>query len=350
MFQCNDSVPKTFMVDTTLQGLAGQSYTYFSNDKTGPPTPEMLHRAAMKGDAELLKRVLDAGISVDCRDTEGTSALILACRYNQYDCAKLLLEYGANPSAQRKDGSSALCYAAYGGYLPMVKLLIQLGADVQACGLDGASPFLLACQCNYLDVAQELIANNPEYEKEMIESTTPMYVAAQNGHASIIQFLISRGADINKQRRIPPKTPDSPPATNGTTPLFVACQYGHTGLVKKMVEWGADVNLNRDDGCSPLLKASHKGFTNIVKFLLSKGAFSGLLTNGEAPLHAAAYYGHLTVLKALVEHGVDVYLRDQNGLTALAKAQEGDHQIVIRYLARIMTEKNSTKNSSANQV
>lgn len=32
---------------------------------------------------------------------EGTTALVLACRNNYYDCVKLLLKYGADPKAQR---------------------------------------------------------------------------------------------------------------------------------------------------------------------------------------------------------------------------------------------------------
>ncbi|GFS50447.1 ankyrin repeat domain-containing protein 29 [Trichonephila inaurata madagascariensis] len=342
MFKCNDSVPKTFMFDTTFQGLAGYSYTYFNKDETSKPSAEILHRAALKGDVELLRRTLDAGIPVDSRDKEGTTALILACRYNHYDCAKLLLERGADPLAQRLTGSgSSLCYAARGGYLRLVQLLLSYGVNIEACGVDGATPFLLACQCNHLEIAQETLAANPEYEKRIIGCTTPMYVAAQNGHAPIVRFLLSRGADINMQRRIPPKSPDELPSTNGTTPLFVACQYGHTSLVKNMVEWGADVNITRDDGCSPLLKAAHKGYTNIVKFLLCKGAHYGLMKNGESPLHAAAYFGHLTVLKALIEHGADINLKDKNGLTALEKAEEGGHQIAVRYLARIRDQMNS---------
>ncbi|GFT72807.1 ankyrin repeat domain-containing protein 29 [Nephila pilipes] len=344
MFQYHDSEPEIFELDTRFQGLAAQGYTCFNNDKTVAPTPAILHRAALKGDVQLLKRALDAGVSVDCSDNDATSALILACRYNQYDCAKMLLEHGANPSAQRMDGSSALCYAAYGGYLPIVKLLIKYGADIQACGMDGATPFLLACQLNYLDIVQELLATDPQHEKQMISNSTPIYVAAQNAHASIVQFLISRGADINIQRRFPRKPGEDVSITNGSTPLFVACQNGHAPLVKKLVQWGADVNLARDDGCSPLLKAAHKGFTNIVEFLLSKGAYNGLQKNGEAPLHIAAYYGHMLVLKSLVQHGADVNLRDKHGVTAYAKAQEGGHEIAVRYLARVVSERNLAAN------
>ncbi|GBN01116.1 Ankyrin repeat domain-containing protein 29 [Araneus ventricosus] len=348
MFKSSDSVPKNLVFDTTFQGLAGQSYTFFNNDETSPPSKEMLHRSALRGDLRLLKRVLDAGIPVDVTDgEEKTTALILACRYNHYACAKVLLEYGANPSARRQSGLHSLCYAAQGGFLPIVKLLIEYGVDVELPGADGATSFLLACRCNHVDVTQELLNAKPDYAKRVVESALPMYIAAQHGHVPIIQFLISRGADVNVQRRVPSTSNSAPPSLNGSTALFVACQFGHTSLVKKLVEWGADVNLTRDDGCSPLLKAAQKGFSNIVKFLLSKGAHHGVLRNGETPLHAAAYYGHINVLKALVEAGADVNLKNRRGITALGKADEGGQQIAIRYLTRIQSEKSATESNSS---
>ncbi|KAF8789286.1 Ankyrin repeat domain-containing protein 29 [Argiope bruennichi] len=348
MFKSCDSVPKYLVFDATFQGLAGHSYTFFNNDETNPPSKEMLHRAALRGDQRLLKRVLDAGIPVDVTDDdENTTALIIACRYNHYSCAKMLLEYGANPSARRQSGLHGLCYAAQGGFLPIAKLLIEHGVDVELPGLDGATPFLLACRCNHVDIAEEILNAKPEYAKRVVESALPMYLAAQHGHVPIIQFLISRGADVNVQRRVPSSSRTAAPSLNGSTALFIACQFGHTSLVKKLVEWGADVNLTRDDGCSPLLKAAQKGFTSIVKFLLSKGADHGLLQNGETPLHGAAYYGHIHVIKALVEAGADISLKNRRGITAFEKADEGGQEIVMRYLTRIQNDKGVMENNSS---
>ncbi|GFT45476.1 ankyrin repeat domain-containing protein 29 [Nephila pilipes] len=336
MSVCQDSQPYVYELDTAVQGLTGRSYTYFKEDESKPPTPEILHRAALRGDVKLLERALGAGISVDSSDQEGTTALILACIHNHYDCAKMLLEHGANPSAQRMTGSNSLSYAAYGGFLPIVKLLLQYGVNIEPEEKGGATPFLFACLLNHADVAQELLATNPDFEKRMIEWNIPMCLAAQNGHTSIIRFLISRGCDINTQCR----NADLTLPTNGTTPLFLACQFGHATVVKRLVDSGADVNLTRDDGCSPLLKAAEKGFTEIVRFLLSKGAHHGQMRNGETPLHVAAYCGRIMVLKALVEHGVDINLMDGRGRPALSRALLGGHAIAVKYITRIMTERN----------
>lgn len=71
MYQCHDSMPKIFYYETNFQGLAGTSYTFFNNDNTNAPTPQMLHRAVLKGDIPTLKRCLNSKVPVDVRDEVG---------------------------------------------------------------------------------------------------------------------------------------------------------------------------------------------------------------------------------------------------------------------------------------
>ena len=60
------------------------------------------------------------------------------------------------------------------------------------------------------------------------------------------------------------------------------------------------------DGATPLFKASHKGHLDIVIDLLNTGQVSlGVLPNGETAVHAAALFGHKSVLMALITAGAD---------------------------------------------
>lgn len=59
--------------------------------------------------------------------------------------------------------------------------------------------------------------------------------------------------------------------TETITPLSVAISKGDIETVKKFVEYGADVNEN-SNGLSPLMIAARYNKTEIIKFLLSKGA------------------------------------------------------------------------------
>jgi ankyrin repeat protein len=55
------------------------------------------------------------------------------------------------------------------------------------------------------------------------------------------------------------------------TPLSVAISKGDIDSVRKFVEYGADVN-EKSNGMSPLMIAARYNKTEIIKFLISKGA------------------------------------------------------------------------------
>jgi ankyrin repeat protein len=55
------------------------------------------------------------------------------------------------------------------------------------------------------------------------------------------------------------------------TPLSVAIMKGDIDTVKKFIEYGADVN-EYSNGLSPLMIAARYNKTDIITFLLSKGA------------------------------------------------------------------------------
>jgi ankyrin repeat protein len=55
------------------------------------------------------------------------------------------------------------------------------------------------------------------------------------------------------------------------TPLSVAISKGDIESVKKFIEYGTDVN-EKSNGMSPLMIAARYNKTEIIKFLLSKGA------------------------------------------------------------------------------
>ena len=54
-----------------------------------------LHEAAAQGDLEELARLIEAGVDVNARDSEGTNALMLAQSGGHSGCAALLRAAGA---------------------------------------------------------------------------------------------------------------------------------------------------------------------------------------------------------------------------------------------------------------
>ena len=68
--------------------------------------------AAMSGDVELIKTLLDKGVDVNAKDQYGQIALITAAQEGQFGAVRLLLERGADVNARDHRSWTALMYAA----------------------------------------------------------------------------------------------------------------------------------------------------------------------------------------------------------------------------------------------
>lgn len=115
--------------------------------------------AIRKGDAAKLKEFLHAGAELT------PDLLILAAVYGQTECMKVLLDSGMSPNATDAQGQNALHPCVEGGYAECVKLLLDAGADVNM-----RSP-------NQLDF-------------------TPLMLAAYNNHTECARLLVESGADV----------------------------------------------------------------------------------------------------------------------------------------------------------
>ncbi|XP_072992035.1 ankyrin repeat domain-containing protein 2B-like [Typha latifolia] len=144
-------------------GSSGEAAT--SADLSGPEEAEeeagyedesIVHHTASVGDAEGLKKALDAGGDKDEEDSEGRRALHFACGYGEVVCAQILLEAGAAVDALDKNKNTPLHYAAGYGRKECVALLLEHGAAVTLQNLDGKTPIDVAKLNNQDDVLKLL--------------------------------------------------------------------------------------------------------------------------------------------------------------------------------------------------
>jgi ankyrin repeat protein len=106
------------------------------------------------------------------------------------------------------------------------------------------------------------------------EGATPLALAAEVNNLDAIKVLVAAGADPNI------------PTTMGSTPLLLSAGAATdvqraraveerdlaVGTAKYLVEHGADVNAVGEFGWTPLHAASYQGLTDVIEFLVSKGA------------------------------------------------------------------------------
>ena len=104
-----------------------------------------LMSACLRGKADIVGVLLDAGADVNARDPEtGETPLMLAICHDQFDVVNLLLERKASVNATYEHGQTALMRASKCGHHHIAELLIMHGAyvdQVDHSGMMTASNF-----------------------------------------------------------------------------------------------------------------------------------------------------------------------------------------------------------------
>jgi ankyrin repeat protein len=117
--------------------------------------------------------------------------------------------------------------------------------------------------------------------------------------------------------------------------LLESIQNGNLEVVKKLIDEGINVNLMRE-GVTPLMVASSKGHTEIAEAILQAGVnINEKSDDGWTALHKAVSDQEKTaIIDLLMQSGIDIEAKDKSGKTALALAQEKGHREIARAIKK----------------
>lgn len=253
-----------------------------------------LHYATKEGHVDIaeliLSRTKDANVSTIL---SRNSPLILAIRnINNKPIVRkklfyLLIQHGANIHHKNNAGETVLHWAALNGDLDIVKILLTNGADPYAQRTDGATPFLNACQSGCFKTFQQFSKYYHDYDIKDFDGFTPLHFAMFGGGIDIIKDILSSGAD--------PNVPD----VDGYRPVNYAWRAGypktksyaqilqiyHTLLDDPTV----DFDVSDPHGRTPLHYAARFGDVSLVKRMLDDGVNEHAVTNyGSTPFSVAS--------------------------------------------------------------
>jgi ankyrin repeat protein len=247
--------------------------------------------AAMNGDLDLLRRLVQEQPNVNEPQVDGATALHWAAHANDIGMAEFLIEAGADVSARNRVGASPMLSAVINGNAQLIGLLLENGADANAAVSNtGDTPLMLAARTGIAEAVQVLLDHGADVNaRETWGQTTPLMWAVAENHAAVARILVSHGADIEARSvYIPPDTGrgfegglprDRRPEEVGAvifaggelTPLLIAARDGHLESVQVMVEAGADINAIAADGKDALGLAIFNGSYDIAHYLVDAG-------------------------------------------------------------------------------
>ena len=306
-------------------------------------TPVPVMQAATSGHTLCLKYLLlreeDPVDLKNIRTPNGASAVHIAARRGDETSVLEMLSYEPR-AAKLQDyrGASPTHVAAYNGREATLKSLLLYGGSAAQKSYDGASPAHYAASAGKLSCLKMLSQYGAGPNDRTHSGITPVYFAAQEGHLDCLRWLVRElGADANIK------------SADGMTPLHAAAQTGKLQCVHWLVTHGrSNVRSRTVDGATPMHFAAARGQVAVLEWLLNLLLTDGLERDdfGATPIHDAAEQGQLDCLRVFASWTIDFSIKDDDGLTPLDLAQQGEHAKCIKFIAGVLAGKSRVSQSN----
>ena len=281
----------------------------------------LLFLAAEAGGIEACKALLDAGASVNARDSDNRTPLHFAASNGHQGVCSLLIDRNASVDARDSIKLAPLHLAAFEGHQDVCMLLIDRNASVDARDINNLAPLHCAAVNGHQEVCSLLIDRNASIDARDSIKLAPLHHAAIKGHQDVCMLLIDCNAAIDAQ--------DS----NNPSPLHFAAFEGHQEVCSLLIDRNASIDARDPNNRTPLHEAATNGHQDVCKLLIDRNAsIDAQDPNNRTPLHNAAIRGHQDICKLLIDRNAAIDAQDSNSLSPLHFAASEGHQEVCKLL------------------
>lgn len=173
-------------------------------------------KTAKSGRASDILRMLEDGTSVDARNVQGDTALMLASYFGNVPVARMLLEHGAKTNVQNNTGQTALMYACNRKHTEIVRLLLRYNADSSIADESGRDSYqwIPGADKEYL---RALIAETEESKSRLrrytLDTDTESVLRTEPFEESIELTEFEESVETSAEE--PPAIPDPEPDRSG---------------------------------------------------------------------------------------------------------------------------------------
>lgn len=214
-------------------------------------------------DQLLSEYILNHKEELDIQNSNGATALIIACLESKENIVKMLINAGCNINLQDKYGNTALIYKSYftDDNENIFKLLINAGADLN-------------------------IQNG--------RHTTALMMALFKYKENIAKILIDAGCKLNLFN------------SSGNTALMIACIQKNVTMVKMLIKADADLNLVDCNGRTALMIAYINYNHEIIVTLLDAGADTSIIDRDKYSCLMMMINSTHIISKHTIEKSIDI--------------------------------------------
>jgi len=280
-----------------------------------------LRMAALYGNFEKVRDLVDGGVDVNATNNDGMAPLHWAVQ-KRLDIVRYLVEHGANVNSTSINGLTPLHNAVEKGHLDIVAFLVEHGAYVNAARSDGWTPLHMAANVKKFDIVKYLVEHGANVNSTDKDDITPFFYVAEGGGLDLVKCLVTKHcANMNAKTKY------------GYTILHKLAEKGRLDIVQYFVDNGVNMNSADGGGKTPLHQAVWEDHFDVASYFVMHGAnVNAIDKNGRTPLHAAAEKGHFDIVKCLVDHGADLNMRNYEAETAFDVAKEKGFFSIMMYL------------------
>jgi ankyrin repeat protein len=286
-----------------------------------------LHHASAQGHGSAVRLLLQHNTDFDKMGSDGMTALHLAARNGHEESVRILLEHGADVNQRTKfNHLTALHLAAEAGHLPVVRTLLHHGADIAAVDEVGNSVLHFSAKHGQEDITSVLLAHGANVQAQNELQELPLHGAACSGNEQVVCALLEYG--VNPWTR----------PSFALNPMEYAIREGHENIVRELL-YQQRFPMPRADGESALVVAAGSWQESVVKLLLDMGVDANSTIHSFQPHRIPTMPGQFVTMSEL-EQDFNIASELHGPWSALHAAVHcGNHAIT-----RLLLENNASPN------
>ncbi|MCB1672835.1 MAG: ankyrin repeat domain-containing protein [Gammaproteobacteria bacterium] len=326
-----------------------------NHEQLAPNGDNLIHLATRQGNPGLLSVLIDAGVPINKQNKDGLSPLDLADTGNKPDLVTLLSAHGAvhsekwtrarsvdaqsrqiarlenSANLERSDIGQAAQLVISGNSRLLIPLLDARPELLNESLEDGSSLLALAVKHSRNEVARYLLDAGARPDQAIFGNLTPLHLAVRDGNLELVRLLLTHGADPLLRDR------------DDWDAMEWALTENQPAAATLLAGWligqrdGSDLPLPFDHY---LLLASQFDNAGVARVLLPYSTGSEMDDAGRNSLWFAASNGNEKLLELLLRAGLNSRA-DRQGRTPLHVAVQSGCQLCVQQLLQVGNDLNS---------